>query len=153
MARTESISIQTHPNDEQSQINLMEKFHWSLLGSQTVDRVDNSLERRGDTIYAVRTEEKYVKLQFSRDLALPHLAEVKRLEQEFFNLPWPEMPQLFPGGVFLWGFLALIWGLGIIIWAVRYFVSYSPKKVAVDAARAQTLRRRAEILAELQRFD
>ena len=36
MARTESLSIQVHPNDEQSQINLMQRFYWELLSSQEI---------------------------------------------------------------------------------------------------------------------
>lgn len=151
MARTESISIQVHPNDEQPQINLMERFHWSLLGSQTIDRVDNSLERRGDTIYAVRTEEKYVKLQFSRDLALPNLGEVKRLEQEYFALPWPDLPSLFPGGVGLW-FVLCLFGIGFLAWPLYYFLSYASAKPKAEQAREKTARRRGEILEALSRF-
>ena len=36
MARTESKSMQVHPNEEQKLIELMQKFHWSLLRSQEV---------------------------------------------------------------------------------------------------------------------
>ncbi|MBI1926102.1 hypothetical protein HYR99_17845 [Candidatus Poribacteria bacterium] len=70
MARTESISFQVHPNDEQEQINLMQKFHWSLLNSQEIKTIDNRLERRGDDIYQVSSSEHYVKLTFSRELDL-----------------------------------------------------------------------------------
>jgi len=44
MARTESITFQVHPNDEQEQINLMQKFHWSLLSTQEIKTIDNHLE-------------------------------------------------------------------------------------------------------------
>lgn len=95
MARTESKSIQVHPSDEQAQIDLMHKFHWSLLGSQEVKTIDNHLERRGNDIYQVSNMEHYVKLTFSRDLELPGLNEIKRLEQEFFSLPYPTYPRAF----------------------------------------------------------
>ena len=36
MGRTESKSIQCHPSDEQEQIDLMQKFHWSLMSSQEI---------------------------------------------------------------------------------------------------------------------
>lgn len=46
ISMAESKSIQVHPRDEQSQIDLMQKFHWSLLNSQEVKTIDNHLERR-----------------------------------------------------------------------------------------------------------
>ncbi len=95
MARTESKSIQVHPHDEQQQIDLMQKFHWNLLNSQEIKNIDNRLERRGDSIYQVSNTEHYVKLVFSRDLDVQNLNETKRLEQEFFSLPYPNYPRPF----------------------------------------------------------
>src|SRR5207249_4151431 len=63
--RTESIAFQVHPDDEQDVIDTMQCFGWNLLGTQEVKTVDNSLEVRGNTVYNVRTTERYVKLSFS----------------------------------------------------------------------------------------
>lgn len=113
MARTESKSIQVHPSDEQSQINLMQRFQWNLLNSQEIKTVDNRLERRGDTIYQTSNTEHYIKLVFNRDLNLPNLDEIKRLEQEFFSLPYPNYPSAF--GCFmaigLFILFAVVWGI------------------------------------------
>lgn len=79
MARTESVTFQVHPNDEQEMINLMQQFHWSLLSSQEIKTVDNRLESRGDSIYQVTKSEHYIKLTFSRELDLPNLNEIRKL--------------------------------------------------------------------------
>jgi mannose-6-phosphate isomerase class I len=86
MVRTESISIQVHPNDEQAQINFMQKFHWNLLNSQEIKTIDNHLERKGDTIYQVTNSERYIKLMFSRNIENPNILKIKQLEQEYNDL-------------------------------------------------------------------
>jgi len=89
MARTESKSIQVHPSDEQSQIDLMQKFHWNLQSSQEINTKDSHLEKRGDKIYSVTTTNCYVKLVFTRDLNYPNLDKVKKLENEYFSISFP----------------------------------------------------------------
>jgi len=89
MARTESKTFQCHPDAAQGEIDIHQKFHWSLLSSQDVKTVDNSQERRGDTIYNVRHTEHYVKLTFSRDLDTPNLNEIKKLETAYHALREP----------------------------------------------------------------
>ena len=152
MARTESISIQVHPNDEQKQINLMQQFHWSLLNSQEIKTIDNRLERRGDTIYQVSKTEHYVKLTFSRELDLPNLNEIKRLENDFFSLPIPQYPKLFPGSIWLWIVAAVIYGIGIVGWIVYYLLSYKPKKEKADRIIEENEKKRQQILNELQKY-
>ena len=93
MARTESKSIQVHPNDEQNVIDFMQKFGWNLLSTQEIKTKDSHLEQRGDSIYSVTESEHYTKLAFSRDLDMPHLKEIKAIEDEFNNLPSPELCQ------------------------------------------------------------
>ena len=145
MARTESVSIQVHPNDEQDQINLMQMFHWNLLSSQTIKTVDSHLERRGDDIYSVTNSEHYVKLAFSRSLETPNLNEIKRLETDYFNLPRPKYPKLLPGGIFLWGIASLFYGIGIIGWLMYFFLAYKPNKDKADANAQDISNRRREI--------
>jgi hypothetical protein len=87
MARTESKTFQCHPDVAQQEIDIHQKFFWSLLSSQDVKNVDNSLEQSGNTIYNVRRSEHYVKLTFSRELDTPNLAEVKKLEEAYYRAP------------------------------------------------------------------
>jgi len=152
MARTESISIQVHPNNEQEQINLMQQFHWSLLNSQEIKTIDNRLERRGDDIYQVSKTEHYVKLTFSRELDLPNLNEIKRLENNFFSLPIPQYPKLFPVSIWLWIVAAFFYGIGIVGWIAYYLLSYKSKKERADRISEQNERKRQEILGELAKY-
>jgi hypothetical protein len=152
MARTESISFQVHPNDEQEQINLMQQFHWSLLNSQEIKTVDSHLERRGDDIYSVTNAEHYVKLTFSRELDLPNLNEIKRLEQAFFALPVPKYPKLFPGTIWLYLVLSLFYGAGIVIWALYFFLGYKPKKEEADRISQANQQKRQQIMSELAKY-
>ncbi|MCX6639030.1 MAG: hypothetical protein NTW14_00930 [bacterium] len=153
MARTESISFQVHPNDEQEQINLMQQFHWSLLTSQEIKTVDSHLEQRGDDIYSVTNSEHYVKLTFSRELDLPNLNEIKRLEQSFFSLPVPKYPKLFPGTIWLYLVLSLFYGAGIVIWVAYFLMSYKPKKEEADCISQDNDQKRQQILTELAKFN
>ncbi len=153
MARTESVSFQVHPNDEQEQINQMQKFHWSLLSSQEIKTIDNHLERRGNDIYQVTKSENYVKLTFSRELDLPNLNEIKRLEQSFFSLPNPNYPKLFPMSFWVWLILAFALGIGVVLWLLYYFLSYKPKTKKADKISNDNAKKRQEILTELDKYD
>ncbi len=152
MSRTESISIQVHPNDEQSQINLMQKFHWSLLNSQEIKTVDSHLERRGDDIYSVTNSEHYTKLTFSRPMELPNISEIKKLEQEFFALKNPANPTLFPISFWLWLIAAFFYGIGIIGWLAYFFLGYKPKEEAAAKLRAENDIKRDEIFSTLIQY-
>ena len=153
MARTESKSFQCHPDDEQEIIDTMQKFHWSLLSSQTIDKVDNRLELRGDTTYNIRSTEKYVKLAFTRELDLPNLNEIKILEAAYFGLPSPYYPKLFPIHFVLWVVLTLFYGLGIAIWLLYFFLSYSPKTAEAKRISQSNAQRRREILSETEKYN
>lgn len=153
MARTESISFQVHPNDEQDQINLMQLFHWSLLNSQEIKTVDSHLEQRGDDIYSVTNAEHYVKLTFSRELDLPNINEIKQLENSYFSLPTPKYPKLFPGTIWLYLVLTLFYFSGVVIWALYFFISYKPKKAEADQIAQAKQQKREEILSEIAKYN
>lgn len=154
MARTESLTFQVHPMDEQSQINIMQKFHWNLLSSQEIKTVDNHMEQRGDSLYSVTKTENYVKLTFSRDLETPHLAEIRELEAQNNALEPARYPDMFPIlPWWAWLLSALFYGIGIAVWAAYFLLAYKPKKEAADALTEQNLRSRQEIMAKLQQFD
>lgn len=153
MGRTESMSIQVHPKDEQSQINLMQKFYWSLLNSQEINIVDNKLERRGDSLYQTSEKTSYVKLTFSRPLDTPNLDKVKKLENEYFSLKEPKYPTLFPVSIWLWVIAAFIYGIGIVGWVVYYFAYYQTNKDLADRVYDQLLIDRKEIIDRLDHLE
>lgn len=152
MARTESTSFQVHPNDEQHQMDLMQKFHWNLLGTQEIKNIDSHLEQRGDSLYSVTKSEHYVKLSFSRDLGTPNLAEIKKLEEQYKLLPSVRQPVLFPFAWWLWAIATLFYGLGAIAWVAYYFLLYSPKKKAADALAEQNRKKQEEIMKGVEAY-
>lgn len=153
MARTESKAMTVHPDDEQSRINLMQKFHWSLLSSQEVKTVDSHLESNwsGDKIQSVTKTEHYVKLAFSRELDLLHLKEIKQLENEYFSPP-PVYPKLFPVSIWLWVVGSFVYGIGVVGWLIYFFTSYKPKKEKADKDYAILVSRREQIMKELENY-
>ena len=154
MARTETKSIQVHPDGEQKLIELMQKFHWSLLSSQEVKTKDSHLEENwsGDKITSVTKTEHYIKLVFSRDLDLPNLQEIEQIEKKYFSLPIPEYPKLFPVSIWMWVIGVFLYGIGIIVWLIYFFVSYKPKKEIADKKHADLVRNRTQILEEVEQY-
>jgi len=155
MARTESKSMQVHPAEEQKLIELMQKFHWSLLSSQEVKTKDSHLEKNwsGDKIMSVTETEHYIKLVFSRDLDLRNLQEIKKIENKFFSLSAPEYPKLFPVSIWMWVIGAFFYGVGIIGWLIYFFVSYKPKKDTADKTQEDLVRNRAQLLEEIEKYN
>jgi len=162
MGRTESKSFQCHPADEQEQIELMQKFHWSLTNSQEIKTVDNYQEVRGGELYQVRSSEHYVKLTFSRDIDLPNLNEIKKLESEYFGLPSPDYPRSMfpfpsfipiPGFLFWLAFWFFTFGIGFVIWLIYILKSYKPKKAKAESLAQSNYEKRNQILQELEKYN
>lgn len=103
--------------------------------------------------YSVTNSEHYVKLAFSRSLETPNLNEVKRLEQDFFSLPRPKFPKLFPGGIIVWLILIVIYGAGIVVWLLYFFLSYKPNKEKAEECVQTISRRTREIEQEIAKFE
>lgn len=154
MARTESKSMQVHPDNEQELIELMQKFHWSLLSSQEVRTKDSHLEENwsGDKIMSVTETENYIKLVFSRDLELSNLREIKEIENKYFSLPLPEYPKLFPVSIWMWVIGAFFYGIGIIGWVIYFFVSYNPKKEIANKMHEDLVHNRTQLLNEVEKY-
>jgi hypothetical protein len=156
MARTESKTFQCHPDDAQRQIDVHQKFHWSLLSSQDVKTSTQGVEKGGfldDNVYSVRRTEHFVKLTFSREVDLPNLNEIKKLENAYFGLPSPYYPSLFPIHIGVWGVLTLIYGLGIILWLVYLFAYYMPKNTEAKRVSESNAQERRRILSEVEKFN
>jgi len=106
-----------------------------------------------ENIYSVTKTEHYVKLTFSRDIDLPNLNEIKKLETAYFGLPSPYYPKLFPIHFVLWIVLTLFYGLGVVIWILYFFLSYSPKTAEAKRISQSNAQKRREILSEAEKYN
>ena len=92
MGRTESKTMKVHPDNEQSTIDIMQRFHWNLGNSQDVKNQTSYLKRDGDKIVQVKETEHFVNLLFSREVDNPNLGRLKELEGEYFGINLPAKP-------------------------------------------------------------
>lgn len=121
MARSETKTLKVHPNDEQPTIDLMQRFHWSLLSSQHVKTKDSHIERRGDDLYSVTETEHYVNLVFTRDIDIANYHQICALESEYFSLKTEQSLIKIPSTsglavpIIVSVILSPIWGLGLLI--------------------------------------
>ncbi|HEX4955368.1 MAG TPA: hypothetical protein VF017_18410 [Thermoanaerobaculia bacterium] len=158
MERTESIVVSVAPDRENEKISEMQHFGWSLQGRQEVvghlreaeapDTLGAAMFRgalEGATGRNTYEYDHYVKLHFVRDLHLAHGAEIRTLEREYFSLPMPSFPRLFPGGVFL----VLLW---YPFWPFWYFFGYRQKKAAAEAHLRAVQQRADEIATEVEGY-
>ena len=154
MARTESKTLSVAPAREQEAIQKHEMFGWTLLSSQEVLSKESHLKEEGGDLWSVTTTTNYVKLVFQRDLDMPQITEVKKLEEQYWKdyRIYQNYPSIIPGKVILIagglitaggivvmtqsGFLDGIGPLaiGLAIFCARHFLSYVPKKKKADAA-------------------
>ena len=154
VVRTESKVVQVRPEDEQQQIDFMHQFYWNLLSSQEIRSIDNHLETRGDNLYSVTQTDHYVKLAFSRDVKTPHLDKIKNLENEFFSLPIPKYPKLFPGSGCLWAILFVCTFFVLVpFWCIYFVVKYLPDKARAERQIKQLQIDRQEIKERLKQYE
>ena len=151
MERTESIVVQVAPDYENAKIKEMEMFGWNLQGRQEIHEEGEAYGRPSyidSSEYLIKTTVyHYVKLHFTRSLSLPNLERIKELEAQYFSLPFPKFPRLFPpGGIF--GFI--LWLFLWFLWPLWYFLGYNPKKAAARAQLAETLAKQEEINNEVK---
>ncbi|MBQ3490540.1 MAG: hypothetical protein IJA86_08115 [Clostridia bacterium] len=82
----ETISKKVTPTDENTVIDIMSNFGWTLKSSQEINTAESHLEGRGDSVYSVTTRENYVKLVFQRDTGMKNYSKIKELETKYTNL-------------------------------------------------------------------
>jgi len=96
MERTESIVIQAAPSIENHKIAEMEIFGWNLHGRQEIHEAGDAyvepISSDSNTYVIKQKVSQYVKLHFTRSLSLPNLDEIRQIESEYFNLPFPPSP-------------------------------------------------------------
>lgn len=112
MERTESIVVQVVPDYENAKIKEMEMFGWNLQGRQEIHEEGEAYGRPSyldSSTYVIKTKvSHYVKLHFVRSLSLPNLDQIKQIEQEYFNLPFPAPPTF---KSFIWPALFVLFGI------------------------------------------
>ena len=107
--RTESLVIQVSPDYENQKIKEMEPLGWNLQGRQEFHEEGDAYGRPSDftNTYIVKIKvSHYVKLHFVRSLALPNLDQVKLIESECLDLPFPALPKSY-----FWPILFIIVGV------------------------------------------
>ena len=112
MERTESIVVQVAPSYENNKIKEMEMFGWNLQSRQEIHEQGEAYGRPSflsDSTYVVKTKvSQYVKLHFVRALNMPNLDQIKQIEDQYFTLPFPELPA--PKS-FLWPLLFILFAI------------------------------------------
>lgn len=169
--RTESRIMRVAPGEEQDVVDFMQNLFWNLLSTQEIKTSDNFLERKNDEIYQRRSTEHYIKLAFHRYLDTPHLDKIRSLENEYFALPEPVYPKLFPGTIWAWiagyvliaiGLLSLMKSLSAIliafvvtgaIWGAYYAMKYEMDKDRADREAKQLVISRKEVLERLKHIE
>ncbi len=170
-SRTESKVMRVAPGEEQSTIDFMQKLFWNLLSTQEIKTSDNYLKKKDDAIYQVHTTDHYVKMAFSRYLDTPHLDKIKAYEKEYFDMPEPVYPKVFPLGIWIWliggivlgallvpvtrSLAGMFVGVGIVgaIWIVYYALHYSIEKDKADRQAKDLNISRKEIMERMEHLE
>lgn len=170
-SRTESKVMRVAPGEEQDVIDFMQKLFWNLLSTQEIKTSDNYLQKKDDAIYQVHSTDHYVKMAFSRYLDTPHLDRIQSLEKEYFDLPEPVYPKLFPGSIWLWIVGTLILGglaipmmkevhgfwigalVSLGIWGAYFSLKFAPDKDRADRHAKDLVISRKEIMERMKHLE
>ena len=170
-SRTESKVMRVAPGEEQNEIDFMQKLFWNLLSTQEIKTSDNYLKKKNDTIYQVHSTDHYVKMAFSRYLDTPHLDKIRSLEKEYFELPEPVYPKLFPLGIWIWivggivlgavlvpvmkSIMGVLAGLGIVafLWIFYFSLHYSIEKDRADRQAKDLAISRKEVMERMKHLE
>ena len=121
MERTESVVVQVAPQYENEKISEMQMFGWNLQGRQEVQQQGEAYGRPSyldSGTYVIKTTVyNYVKLHFVRSLAFPNLDQIRQIEAEYFNLPFPP-----PVGFKLPGCFTAFFAVGVLVAAPMMMV-------------------------------
>lgn len=114
MERTESVVIQVAPQYENEKIAEMQMFGWNLHGRQEVHQQGEAYGRPSylnSGNYVIKTTvHNYVKLHLVRSLTLPNVDQIRQIESEYFNLPFPS-----PVGFKLPGCFTAFFAFGLLV--------------------------------------
>ena len=170
-SRTESKVMRVAPGEEQNEIDFMQKLFWNLLSTQEIKTSDNYLQKKDDAIYQVHSTDHYVKMAFSRYLDTPHLDRIRSLEKEYFELPEPVYPKLFPLGIWIWivggivlgavlvpimkTIMGVLAGFGAVvgIWYLYFVIRYVPDKDRADRQAKDLAISRKEVMERMKHLE
>lgn len=172
MARLEKKSVTCKPYEENDTIHKFEKFGWTLESSQEVYNKDSHIEGRFDGNYSVTETTNYVKLLFSRDKDMPYYDKITELETKFDSIVTEEPSKagktasscfaaLYGWPLAILGLILsiglkepvflLMAGIGAAVLFLR-FRSHKSYKDAQSEATAECMKKRADILAEVEKY-
>lgn len=172
MERTESIVVQVAPDYENTKIKEMEMFGWNLQSRQEIHEEGEAYGRPSfldSDEYIIKTKvSHYTKLHFVRSLSLPNLDQIKRIESEYFSLPFLSPPSWKGPIIFIAAWLlvigpvltAIIASVAEMLGVVLYFVGialgslwiYSTvkKRKAARQSCEQSAHRARELVGQLE---
>ncbi len=141
----ETKSLTVPPSEEAAQIELWQVFGWELFSTQEVLAKDSHLEAGLFNNVSITETTHYIKLTFQRDSAnVNHYAELKALEWEFNNVPYPgDAPTKFSAlNIFIGLMLCTVPG----VYMIAKNISASAKMPKWEQDYNEFLRKRQEIL-------
>lgn len=151
----ETRSMDIEPYMEEDIIKIMEDFGWQVQNSQRVYSKDSHNEVRDyGTLIGIKTVTEttdFIKITFSRDRAMPHYSELKKLNDEYEALvPFEYLPE--PERDMRWFSDLLFWPT-----TLRTIKKYKKDKQEIEAINEtryeqnQKIEQKRERLRELAR--
>lgn len=144
----ETRSIRCRVSEEDNEVRLWQCFGWTLLSSQEVNIVDNSLESDyAGNVYQVKHKEQYIKLVFARETNMKNYSELVSLERQYDSI------KEIPYKMYFFSFIKLIF------FNVIYLIIFIIKKNRIKKANEQIkqhnqviLKKKQEILEKARRL-
>jgi hypothetical protein len=150
--RHESRMVRVPAGFEQNVLEVMEPFGWNLHNQQEVvagvyqshplDGMDDLKSVFGSMFNAkTKAAVHHVNMHFTRPLDLPHLPELRTLEQRFRSLPDPPLrPRVWP--------LVVLYLFYIVPGVLYHVLYYNKKKASVMQAESAHAAGRRHILQQ-----
>jgi len=104
MARMETKVLTVAPNDVNGTIETVQRFGWTVIGTQEIYNKDSHLEKKNGELVSVTETTNFSKITLQRDRDMDYYDEICALENRYYALP---IPKLNVGGKFL-KFVAII---------------------------------------------
>lgn len=144
----ETRSIRCRMSEEDNEVRLWQCFGWTLLSSQEVNVVDNSLESDySGNVYQIKHKEQYVKLVFARETNMKNYSELVSLERQYDSM------KEIPYKMYFFSFIKFLF------FTVIYLIIFIIKKIRIKKANEQIkqenqviLEKKNEILEKARRL-
>lgn len=144
----ETRSIRCRVSEEDNEVRLWQCFGWTLLSSQEVNIVDNSLESDyAGNVYQVKHKEQYIKLVFARETNMKNYSELVSLERQYDSI------KEIPYKMYFFSFIKLIFFN--VIYLIIFIIKKNRIKKANEQIKQQNqviLKKKQEILEKARRL-